>query len=50
MTKRFRELLFEIHAKPMQEQKEILDKTLQDWMMEGDKQQTDDILVIGVRV
>jgi serine phosphatase RsbU (regulator of sigma subunit) len=48
MSKRFRELLFEIHSKPMQEQKEILDKTIQDWMSKGREPQTDDILVMGV--
>jgi serine phosphatase RsbU (regulator of sigma subunit) len=50
MSKHFRNLLFEIHSKPMQEQKEILEKTLQDWMQAGNQHQTDDILVIGVRV
>jgi len=47
-AKRFRELLHEIHKKPMTEQKEILDKTIEDW--KGDKEQIDDILVIGIRV
>jgi len=48
MTKRFRKLLFKIHQKPMQEQKQILENTLQKWM--GKENQIDDILVIGVRV
>lgn len=48
MTKRFRELLFEIHKKPMHEQKMILEETLTNWM--GKEEQVDDILVIGVSV
>ena len=48
MTKRFRELLFDIHKKPMQEQKSILETTLKDWR--GKEEQVDDILVMGVRV
>ena len=43
MSKNFKNLLLEIH-----EQKDILDKTLTDWM-DGNPQM-DDILVIGVRV
>lgn len=48
MVKRFRELLFEIHEKPMQEQKTILQETLVNWM--GDTKQIDDILVIGFKI
>ena len=47
MTKRFRELLFEIHSQPMEEQKMILEETLTTWM--GTEEQVDDILVIGVK-
>ena len=50
MTKRFRNLLLEIHQKPMEEQKEVLDQTIQDWMKEGNEEQVDDILVVGVKV
>jgi len=48
LSKNFKKLLLEIHQEPMQEQKNILDKTLKDWM--GDTSQIDDIMVIGVRV
>ncbi|MEN8203967.1 MAG: SpoIIE family protein phosphatase [Bacteroidota bacterium] len=48
MSKNFKDLLIEIHQEPMREQKNILDKTITDWM--GDNSQIDDILVIGVRV
>ncbi|MFN8239232.1 MAG: SpoIIE family protein phosphatase [Bacteroidales bacterium] len=47
-TRRFESLLFEIHDKPMAEQKEILRTTLYNWM--GSNSQVDDILVIGIRV
>jgi len=48
MIKRFRELLLSIQEKSMNEQKEILDKNIEDWR--GNKDQVDDILVIGVRI
>lgn len=48
MSQNFKKLLLEIHARPMYEQKNMLDKTLSDWM--GENEQMDDILVIGVRV
>ncbi len=48
-TQRFDKILLDIHQKPMTEQREILDKTITDWM--GDKhEQLDDILVLGVRI
>ncbi len=48
LTKRFKKLLLEIKHKPMSEQKEILDKTLEDW--KGTTDQIDDILVMGIRL
>ncbi|MFC2086272.1 SpoIIE family protein phosphatase [Bacteroidota bacterium] len=48
MSKNFKNLLLGIHEQPMYKQKEILDKTLTDWM--GEFPQLDDILIIGVRV
>jgi tetratricopeptide (TPR) repeat protein/serine phosphatase RsbU (regulator of sigma subunit) len=48
MKRRFKELLFEIHKEPMSYQKNLLHKTLTDWMRSFP--QMDDILVIGVRV
>ena len=48
MSKNFKDLLLDINTKPMEEQKEILDKTLQDWM--GQVEQIDDILVMGLRI
>ncbi|MFH1321965.1 MAG: tetratricopeptide repeat protein [Bacteroidota bacterium] len=46
--KRFKELLLSIQDKTMQEQKKILDRTIEDW--KGDSEQIDDICVIGVRI
>jgi len=47
MKKNLRELLFSIHAKPVEEQHEILDHTIEKW--KNGKEQTDDILIIGLR-
>jgi serine phosphatase RsbU (regulator of sigma subunit) len=41
-------LLFEIHQLPMEEQKNILQTTIEAW--KGDQEQTDDILVMGLKV
>ncbi len=48
MIKRFRDLLFSIHAETMVDQKAILNQTLIDWT--GERGQLDDILVIGIRL
>ena len=48
MSRNFRYLLLEIHEKPMDIQKEILDKTIEEWR--GDNIQLDDILVIGIKL
>lgn len=48
MSKRFRQLLLDIWEMSMEEQKEQLNKTIEDW--KGNGEQVDDILVIGVRV
>lgn len=48
MSKRFREMLLEIHGMPLKEQKEYLTKQFHDW--KGEFQQVDDILVIGLRI
>jgi len=46
--RRFRELLVTVSDKGMEEQKEILDRTIEDW--KGDTEQIDDICVIGVKI
>lgn len=45
--RRFRHLLLNIHKLPMEEQRELLDKTIEDWR--GEFEQIDDILVIGIK-
>jgi serine phosphatase RsbU (regulator of sigma subunit) len=50
MVKHLRELLFSIHQKDMNAQKEILSKTIAEWIKTGKSHQTDDILWIGARV
>ncbi len=46
--KQLQNLFLEIHTKPLDEQKEILDKTFEDWR--GSLEQVDDVLIIGVHV
>jgi len=46
--KRFRNLLLEINEKSMKEQKEILSEGFKNW--KRDFKQTDDVLVIGIRL
>jgi serine phosphatase RsbU (regulator of sigma subunit) len=48
LTKRFRQLIIDIHQKPMDEQRDILESTIRDWM--GCEEQIDDITVIGIKV
>ncbi len=50
MVKHLRELLFAIHQKDMTEQKEILNKTIIEWIKTGKSHQTDDILWIGASI
>lgn len=47
MMKNFKELLVSISNKPLEEQHEILNNTMDEW--KNDNHQNDDILVIGVR-
>jgi serine phosphatase RsbU (regulator of sigma subunit) len=47
MTRKFKDLLVSIHHLEMSEQRDFLDKFLEDW--KGALEQTDDILVIGVK-
>jgi serine phosphatase RsbU (regulator of sigma subunit) len=47
-SKRFKHLLMSIQDKSMSEQKEIIDSTLIKW--KGNKDQVDDILIIGIRL
>lgn len=48
MIKNLKELFLEIHKKPMEEQKDILYRTLLEW--QGDSSRIDDIVVMGLRL
>jgi len=48
MKARFRDLLASIHHLPMEEQFNQINKTYHQW--KGNFQQTDDILIIGIRL
>lgn len=51
MSKRFRETLISTSLKPLPEQKQELEKTLDSWMETSRKEsQTDDITVLGIRL
>jgi len=46
--KAFRKLLYDIREKPLAEQKEVLLRTFAQW--KGNNKQTDDVLVMGIRI
>jgi serine phosphatase RsbU (regulator of sigma subunit)/tetratricopeptide (TPR) repeat protein len=48
LAKKFNNLLLQIHELPMEEQKNILELAFQEW--KGEVGQTDDILVIGIKI
>ena len=48
MSKKFKELLLSVCPKSMKEQREILDRTIEEW--KGQIEQIDDILVMGFRI
>ncbi len=48
MYKPFQDLLLRNHDKPMELQKEILDNTFEKW--KGDRDQVDDVMVIGMKI
>jgi len=50
MQNRLNNLLFEIHQKEMDEQKEILNQRIESWKNEGSGKQTDDILIVGMHL
>jgi sigma-B regulation protein RsbU (phosphoserine phosphatase) len=47
-SKYFKSILMNIHQKPMNEQKAILEKYYEEW--KGNIEQIDDILIIGIRI
>ncbi len=49
-SKKFKNLLYKIHQKPMERQMEILDEEVMAWSKISNQKQTDDIIVLGVKV
>ena len=47
-AKKFKKLLIDIHWKPLQEQKAILEEEFEHWRQ--DIEQIDDILVLGIKI
>ncbi len=48
MVGNFKKLLLEISEKTLSEQKQVLEQRFENW--KGKEKQTDDILVMGIRV
>jgi serine phosphatase RsbU (regulator of sigma subunit) len=48
MKKRFKQLLLDNYHLPMTEQKELLDRTYEEW--KAGHEQVDDVLVIGIKI
>ena len=46
----FKQLLVKLHEKPLEDQKQELDRTFEDWKAESEQEQIDDVVVIGVRL
>jgi serine phosphatase RsbU (regulator of sigma subunit) len=47
-VKRFKKLLTEIHHKPMEEQREIIERTYDEW--KGNHPQLDDVVIVGLKI
>ncbi len=50
MKRQVRELLLSIHAKPMADQQILVENTIRDWQDAGNENQTDDMMVVGIKV
>jgi len=48
MTHKFKELLLSVQSEPMEKQKQLIEETFELWR--GNREQIDDVCVIGVRV
>jgi len=48
LHKQFKDLIIEVHKKSLDEQKQILNSTLEEWM--GQHEQVDDILIMGFKI
>ncbi len=47
-TRKFKNLLLKIHSRPMNQQYKILDITFNEW--KNDNEQTDDVLIVGIKL
>jgi serine phosphatase RsbU (regulator of sigma subunit) len=47
-SKRFRQMLLDVHKLPMSEQKEIIERRFEEW--KGELRQIDDVVVAGIRI
>ncbi len=50
MLSNLKNLLVEIHRLPMEVQKQTLEQTIENWILEGNEKQIDDILLIGLKL
>jgi serine phosphatase RsbU (regulator of sigma subunit)/ligand-binding sensor domain-containing protein len=50
MSKNLKKILLDIYDKPMEEQKEILNTTFENWLISGNTEQIDDVCIFGVEV
>ena len=52
MSSQFNKMLFDIHQKPIHEQKEIVTDTFENWKnyLSLNTEQTDDVTVLGIRI
>jgi serine phosphatase RsbU (regulator of sigma subunit) len=50
MKRQLKSLLTKIHELPLDEQRNILEETLHQWMIDGKCKQTDDILLWGAKI
>jgi hypothetical protein len=48
MNNRFKALLLQVYKLPLEQQKTVIDKFLNKW--KGNFKQTDDILIMGIKV
>ncbi|GAA4822310.1 hypothetical protein GCM10023331_03340 [Algivirga pacifica] len=50
MSVNFRKLLQKVHHLPLQQRATFLEEHIENWMLSGNEEQTDDILVMGIEI
>ena len=50
LFKRLKAFLRDNHTRPMQKLKKLLQTELEGWMMKGEGEQNDDMMIVGVRL